>query len=370
MKELQIITAQPNDLYFNWQLRVQLHNLRKYGLSDKYTALVWKHNDRANKEVFQKEWDQLQRDYPEAKIVFYEDPSGELHRMIRMFNYIPLLRPWLLSNYFRENPELKEKAILYMDSDVVFTNKPNLDDLLVEGDDSCYLSDTKSYIAASYFDSKVKDVLPDQLEAYKRTDVLNDLMKEFGLTREDAELNEEGSGGAQYILKDIDAEFWQDVFSGCIKVLMNLRAVNRYYFENESKGFQVWCADMWSILFNLWKRGTSTYCPKEMDFCWATDPIAKWDKVQIYHDAGATSRNHDKAILFHKREAKYINNQGTPFEDDLSDVSKDYCSSNYVKEIIEAGRGRKKFTDTLKEFSPYIAHAPIEELQKISNNNH
>lgn len=336
MKELKIITAQPNDLYFCWQLRVQLNNLRKYGLSDKYTALIWHHDERVGKQVFFDEWNQLINDYPEANFVTYQDETGELHRLIRMINYIPLLRPWLLSKYFAENPELSDYAILYMDSDVVFTKKPNFDNLL--NDQTCYLSDTKSYIAASYFDSKEKDVLPEKLEAYKQIDVLNNLMKEFGLDRTDAVFNEDGSGGAQYLLKNIDAQFWQDVFQGCIKVLMNLRSVNRSYFENENKGFQSWCADMWSILFNLWKRQYNTSCPWEMDFCWATDPIGKWDQVQIYHDAGATSRNHDNAILFHKREQSYINNQRTPFEDNLDDVSDKYCSKNYVKEIQEAKR--------------------------------
>lgn len=348
MKELQIVTAQPSDKYFNWQLRVQLNNLRKYGLSDKYTALVWKHNDRANKETFEKEWDQLQKDYPEAKIIFYEDPSGELLRIIRVMNYIPLLRPWLLNKYFTDHPDLKEKAILYIDSDVVFTKKPDFESLI--HNNSCYLSDTKSYIGAAYFDSKIKDVLPDKLEPYKEIDVLDDVMKDFGLTRQIAEDNQEGSGGAQYLLKNINAEFWQDVFQGCIKVLMNLRHINRMFFENENKGFQSWCADMWSILFNLWKRGEKTVCPEEMDFAWATDKVEKWDKVQIYHDAGATSRNHDNAILFHKREHKYINNISTPFEDDLSDVSKDYCSSKYVEEIEQARINMYKEV----EFEPVI----------------
>jgi len=166
--------------------------------------------------------------------------------------------------------------------------------------------------------------------------VLEELLREFGLSRQIAVTNQEGSGGAQYLLKNIDAQFWQDVFSGCIKVLLNLRSVNRRFFENENKGFQSWCADMWSVLFNLWRRGYETQCPKEMDFCWATDRIEKWDQVQIYHDAGATSRNHDNVILFHKREPRYINNEGTPFEDDLSDVSNAYCSYNYTKEIQEA----------------------------------
>lgn len=347
-KDLKIISAQPNDLYFNWQLRVQLHNLRKYGLSDKYTALIWWHEDRKNKEVFLDEWNQLVNDYPEAEFKYYEDPSGELGRLIKVMNYIPLLRPWLLNKYFTDCPELKNKAILYMDSDVVFTKKPNLDNFLSEKDDICYLSDTRSYIAASYFDSKEKDVLPDKLEQYKQIDVLADLLKEFGLDKDVALLNEDGSGGAQYLLKNIDAKFWQDVFSGCIKVLLNLRGVNRRFFENENKGFQSWCADMWSILFNLWARSKPTKCPQEMNFCWATDPIAKWDQVQIYHDAGATSRNHDNATLFHKRELKYVNNEATPFEDDLSDVSDKHCSKNYVKEIQEADPDiRRKKYETL-----------------------
>jgi hypothetical protein len=351
MKELRIITAQPNDLYFCWQLRVQLHNLRKHGLSDKYTALIWHHDDRANKEVFFDEWNQLINDYPEAEFVTYEDKSGELQRLIKMMNYIPLLRPWLLSKFFTDRPEMKYRTILYMDSDVVFTKKPNFDRLLE--DNICYLSDTKSYIAASYFDSKDKDVIPELLKEYQDIDILEELVKEFGLTRIMAEEREEGSGGAQYLLKNIDAAFWQDVFQGCIKVLINLRSVNRRFFESENKGFQSWCADMWSILFNLWRRDIKTDCPWEMDFCWATDPIGKWDQVQIYHDAGATSRNVNNAILFHKREATYINNLRTPFQDDWSDVSDQYCSKNYVKEIQEANPAKKfirgKFNPELLE---------------------
>lgn len=336
MRELKIISAQPNDLYFNWQLRVQLYNLRKYGLSDRYHALIFKHNSRLNNEEFTEQWEALVRDYPEANFHFYSDPSGELLRMISQFNYIPLLRPWLLSEHFANHPQLKDDAILYMDSDVVFTKKPDFSRLL--DNDICYLSDTKSYISASYLDSKIADVKPEKLEAYKQIDVLDELMREFGLTRKVAEDNEEGSGGAQYLLKNITTEFWQKVFHGCIKVRMLLGSINRRFFESEDKGFQSWCADMWSILYNLWSEGRETECPIEMDFCWATDKIEKWKEVQIYHDAGATSRNHDEAILFHKREPDYVNNVKTPFRDDLSDVSSQHCSFFYAREIEEAGK--------------------------------
>jgi hypothetical protein len=339
MKQLQIITAQPNDRLFCWQLRVQLHNLRKYGLSDRYTALVWYHKDRTGGADFKREWDKLQLDYPEAKIVFYQDETGQLSYLIKQYSYIPLLRPWLLQKHFAANPQLKEDAILYMDSDVVFTKKPNFDRLL--DDNICYLSDTKSYIAASYFDSKIKDVLPDKIESYKQIDVLAEALEPFGLTRDIAVLNEQGSGGAQYLLKNIDAQFWQNVFSGCLAIRTNLRSVNRRFFENEDKGFQVWCADMWSILWNLWKLSYKTECPAEMDFCWATDMIEKWDKVQIYHDAGASTRPvREGHRLFHKRDIQYVNNLLTPFDEDLSYVSSEYCSKNYVQEIEEAG-GKK-----------------------------
>ena len=284
-RKLQFISAQPNDSYFIWQLQVQLANFREMGYSDKYTILVYKHNKRANNDEFTIEWAELIEKYPETTFKFYEDPTGHLHSMMQKYDYIPLIRPWLLSKLFLEKPELKDDAIFYCDSDIIFTKPLDFSSYL--DDDICYLSDTKSYISASYFDSKVKDVLADKLDIYKQIDVLDQLLNEFNLTREIAEKNEDGSGGAQYLLKNIDAKFWQDVFVGCIKVRMNLKSINRRFFESEDKGFQSWAADMWSVLFNLWSRGYETKCPKDLDFAWATDYIERWDQVYIYHDAGA-----------------------------------------------------------------------------------
>lgn len=337
-KKLHIITCQPSDKYFLWQLQVQLSNLKKYEMSNLCTVLVYKHNRRLNNEGFEKEWKELEDRFPEAKFVYYEDPSGDLHEMMGKAGYIPLLRPWLLAKHFKVHPELKDDAILYMDSDVVFTRKPDFSKLI--DNDICYLSSTKpnEYIAASYFDSKVKDVKENMKEQYQVIDVLDGLLQMFGLRREIAEENENNSGGAQYLLKNIDHLFWENVFKGCITTILYLRGINKRFFESEEKGFQSWCADMWSILFNLWKNKQQTACPKEMDFCWATDLITRWHEVQIYHDAGATSKRPIKEghRLFHKREANYIDNRSTPFEDDLSWVSQEYCSGNYVKEIEEA----------------------------------
>lgn len=335
-RELVFLSAAPNDRYFVWQYRVLLSNFRKYDLSHKVEVLIFKHRNRDRGEDFQEEWDQLIKDYPEAKFFFYEDDKRDLITTIEKVGYIPLLRPWLLYKHFSKYPELSKKAVFYHDSDICWTKKPDFLDALLD-DDICYLSDTRSYISAQYFDSKVKDVLPDKLEEYKTIDPLQEVLNPFNITREIAEKNQENSGGAQYLLKNIDAKFWEDVFKGCIYVRNSMSLLNRRYFENEDKGFQVWAADMWSVLWNLWARGLQTKCPPEMDFAWATDNISKWDRVYLYHDAGASTRPIKEGhLLFHKREHKYINNQASPLDEDLSFVSEEYCSKNYVKEIENA----------------------------------
>jgi len=334
-RNLSIISAQPNDSYFIWQLDVQLHNFRKYSYSDKARILVFKHSSRLNGEMFEDQWQSLQDKYPEAKFFFYEDPSGGLLQAMRTYDYIPLLRPWLLAKHFKEYPELSKDAIFYLDSDVVFTKYLDFSPFL--DDDICYLSNTTSYISAEYFDSKVKDVLPDKIDIYNQIDVLDGACSLVGVNRDIAVANQQGSGGAQYLLKNIDSTFWENVFAGCAKIRTYLRSINRRFFENEDKGFQSWCADMWSVLWNIWAKGMETKCPQELDFAWATDDISKWDRVYIYHDAGASTKPiREGHRLFHKRESRYINNEATPMEEDLSFVSEEYCSKNYVKEIQEA----------------------------------
>lgn len=339
MKELKIFSAQPNDFYFIWQLQIQLYNFRRLGLSDKYHILVWKHANRVNGDTYEREWSTLQARYPEAHFHYYEQQNNEVSNFIQSYNYIPLLRPWLLAKHFKLHPDLIGDAILYLDSDVIFTKEVDFSHLI--GDDTCYLSDTRSYIGYEYLDSKVKDVLPEKLEEYKTINPVEGLANLFPyLTRKDAIANDKGAGGAQYLLKNIDYTFWEDVFRKSIEVKLYFRGLNRKYFKDEDTGFQSWCADMWSVLYNLWKRNQKTECPPEMDFAWATDNIDKWDKVNIYHDAGAspTSIKYKETFhsLFYKRDHAYINNIRTPFEDDFSHISKEYCSYMYVQELKAA----------------------------------
>lgn len=100
---------------------------------------------------------------------------------------------------------MSDKAIFYCDSDILFTEKFDIQ-RFVE-DDICYLSDTINYIGAEYFDSRIKNVIPSKLEEYKSRDILNEVASLVGISRKVCEANEYDSGGAQYLLKNIDYLF-------------------------------------------------------------------------------------------------------------------------------------------------------------------
>lgn len=202
MKDLKFICAQPDDTYYTWQVHLWLESLKNIGHVDKAIVLIFtpKGRERNNK------WKQVIDLYPEAEFNFYND-EDDVSSLLGI--YIPVLRPYVLWRYFKENIEMSSKTIFYCDSDILFMPDFNIEEFL--NDDINYLSDTNSYINAKYFDSKIKDVLPEKLEEYKNRDVLEEICSIIGISREIAEKYNEHSGGAQYLLKNVDAYFWSKV---------------------------------------------------------------------------------------------------------------------------------------------------------------
>jgi hypothetical protein len=205
-------------------------------------------------------------------------------------------------------------------------------------DDVNYLSDTNSYINAKYFDSKVHQVLPEKLEEYKGRDVLAEIASVVGISREIAEANNDHSGGAQYLLKNVDSDFWSKVMNDCILIRTYLQQVNREFFKDENTGFQSWCADMWAVLWNIWVREKETRVVPELAFAWATDPITKLDTHTIFHNAGIVSETGNGYPAFYK--GKY--HMGTdPTKDPNLDAllnneeSKKYCTWFYATKLNE-----------------------------------
>lgn len=329
MKDLRFVCVQPDDTYFTWQVHLWLESLKEIGHSDKAIVLIYIPTDREKNA----KWQQIIDLYPEAEFHFYKD-QGELDKYLPI--YIPILRPWTLWKHFKANPELSNKAIFYCDSDVLFTKNFNVDDYTQ--DDICYLSDTNSYINATYFESKEKDVLPNKLEEYKTRDILGEVMSLVGVEKQVAYDNNEHSGGAQYFLKDVDATFWNKVMNDTLLIRTYLQKVNRDFFENESKGYQSWCADMWGVLWNLWFRGQETKVISEMNFSWATDPIERLEENTLFHNAGIVSPHNGTYNCFYK--GKY-HNGGDPTKDPHLDAvlndetSQKYCTWFYANKLKE-----------------------------------
>ncbi len=327
-RDLIFIQSIPCDTYYLWQTHMWLESLKEIGKSDKAISLVYTPKDRTRNP----KWDKLVEFYPEATFFFLTDEDN-IARFIPI--YIPIIRPYMLMKYFKLHPELKDKAVFYCDADILFTKSFNIDHLL--DDEICYVSDTNSYINASYFDSKIKDVKPDKLEEYKTRDVLGEAIGNVGSDRTTAEKYNLHSGGAQYLLKNIDEDFWNKCIGSTLGTRMYLQQVNASFFESENKGFQSWCADMWAVLWNIWIRGMETRVVPEMDFSWSTDGIDKLSKP-IFHNAGATGLKAGEIPIFYKSQYHTGIN---PFFDPSLEVlytdekTKTLCNWYYVSKMIE-----------------------------------
>jgi hypothetical protein len=328
MKDLKFVTVCPDHVYFTWQVHLWLESLKDIEQVDKAVVLIFIQSNRNKSDKWQKIIDL----YPEAEFHFYKDEQGHLNHYLSV--YIPVLRPFTLWKHFKKFPELSNKAIFYCDSDILFTKEFNINNFI--DDKVCYLSNTNSYINANYFESKIKDVLPDKLEEYKNRDVLAEIMSLIGLDKQVAIDNNEHSGGAQYLLKNVDAYFWNKVMNDCILIKTYLERVNKQFFENESKGFQSWCSDMWSVLWNIWLRDQEAKVVPEMDFAWSTDPISRLTTANILHNSGLTSNEYKGWKAFYK--GKYHSGADPTKDPHLDEVleseeTKKYCNWHYANEL-------------------------------------
>lgn len=345
MKQLHIISCFPDDNYFLFEVETYLTNLRKHNLSSKFRGLVLIPHDRKTLNPL---WLQLQDKFKESQFFFYKDEDGTLATHIKAINYIPLLRPWLLKKHFEEFPELENDCIMYTDSDIALTDTFNIDHLIQ--DETCYLSDISSYLNKEYVDSKVQVVEVNKLEQFKTFDVLDNMGKICGINREIIEKNNLNTGGAQYILKGINKDFWQNVYNSCLSMRPYLASLNQFFMkgsspnEKENNGYQSWCTDLFVVLYTLWRTNKETKTVKELDFAWATDPISKIKEVGIFHNAGASSEimelNGVKETIFFKSKLAYRNNILSPFSEKnyLDSITDKYCTYFYtqcIKEVKE-----------------------------------
>jgi hypothetical protein len=321
MKNLRYICVQPRILYYAWQVEVMINNFIKHGINPNNIDILiaWNPYDQTSSQENIDAWNKLSSNYNYVRFFFYEDTR------IKPIHYISSIRPNILKQHFLAYPELSDEAIFYHDCDIAFTKNPNWDKFL--NDNIWYLSDTNSYINYDYIISKGQDVYDKMCSIIGIDPIIPKLMNS-------------NSGGAQYIIKNLDSSFWEKVERDSEKLfyeiteLNNEKIVSNRHTVNPNEPsnsiyhpLQIWCADMWAVLWNAWLRGNETKIVPELDFSWGTDSIDRWDATTIFHNAGVTCSCGGQ---FYK--ANYIND--LPYNKSLR-ISNKYCSYNYYQEILE-----------------------------------
>lgn len=285
---MKVLYAQPEIVRFEWELEVSIKNLIDLGVKDIIILFASFDPSISNR---------LQEKYPSITIHRHEDLRTNKA-------YIPSIRPYLWWKFLEANPEMENEDFLYIDSDVIFREIPNID----KTDDSEWIgSDCSGYLSLPY------------IEGCKNgKNIAKRMMEIIGIDRKQVEDISDASIGAQVYVKRPKAAYWKKVYYDCVKMYD--------YFVLQDTNLQIWTAEMWSQIWNMPLFGYKPVVSKEFEFAWATDPIENWEKCKIYHNAGVTE---DREDLFFK--GKYVHE--TPFNDDLSFVNKDFCSYKYVEAI-------------------------------------
>jgi hypothetical protein len=301
---MKFICAQPAIDYYTWQVEVMLNNFLANGVNPEDIHIVCGYRTGVSDK-----WKKLAKHFKDVNFFFYLDDRYKP-------TYISSIRPHILYQHWLNNPELQNETVFYHDCDIVLSKTVDFNDLL--NDDKCYVSDTISYIGANYIRSKGEHYLN------LMTSIVN-INKDFVIDQE------KNSGGAQYILKNIPTEFWKKAYYDSETLYrMVTEQINKDKAVDPSiHEIQIWCADMWAVLWNLWFFDKNVEVTQNLSFSWATSGIQEWDKHMIYHNAGVTQ---DRKDLFFK--GAYINRN--PYEDVAKgEFSDKHCSSKYVEEILK-----------------------------------
>jgi len=320
MKNLRYVCVQPRLLYYAWQVEVMINNFIKHGINPNNIDILiaWNPNDLTSTPENKDPWDKLAAHYNSVRFFFYQDTRQQ------PIYYISSVRPNVLKQHFKAHPELESEAIFYHDCDIVFTQTPNWTPFL--NDKIWYLSNTNSYINYDYIMSKGQDVYDKMCKIAGIDPIIPKLMNS-------------NSGGAQYIMKGVNAEYWEKVEKDSEQLFYQITQLNeeKVILDRHTVNpgdpikppyhpLQIWCADMWAVLWNGWLLGNETKVVPEMNFSWATDPTKRWEETTIFHNAGVTGPGK------HFYKGQYQNILPYNIEDTFDEQ---FCSKLYFNEIKE-----------------------------------
>jgi hypothetical protein len=296
-----IIPTIPDKPYLLWQIELQAYNLYKLGLLKFFKPLV----GSITPSIYARQLKEKG-----IGIEFIKDTRVDK-------KYIPSIRPNLIKNFLKNNPEIKN--IFVIDQDVIFREFINIDSLLVG--DTWHCSDTISYIGSDYVKSKGE-------EQFKELCLIVGIDSDFLISKQ------KNSGGAQWIIKNSTFEFWDKVERDC-NTLYAYMINNEKKYKGDDYPIQKWCAEMWSLLWNSLMR-YDVKINKELEFSWASDSMNRYDKTKILHMAGIIDNRN--GTVFYKGE--FINK--SPFDLDMNQFiqNNNTCSKFYAELIKEYSQVR------------------------------
>jgi hypothetical protein len=337
---LIFVSAQPDSIYFHWQVELYLYQFAKHGpeIASRCYALLGYRGDQPSAGAQQLA---AKVKATGAHVFCYKDS-----RNLSVPNfYIPSIRPHLLKQFFAVHPELGTN-VFYHDSDIFLVRLPRFDLLLGDSDKINYVSDTISYIGYDYLKG-CADRYQAKHPELRTNDLIQTMCDCVGISAETVKANQAGSGGAQYLLKNVDAAFWIEAETACQTLYSTTANYDRDH-KIDSGGLQVWTADMWVVLWLVWKRGSTTQIHKELDFSWATYSVMDYHKYPIFHLAGITGDNckgkfYKGAYTNRNVITEYLKNKSL-----FDDIDKNSATYEYVALIKEYAEGLPAPDETKK----------------------
>jgi hypothetical protein len=341
---MKYISINTNTLSQIWEVELYVKNFIRFGVNPSDIIVVVKGQE--NEDLLQGFKDLLN---DKINVYYYCDTRVSTY-------YFLSFRPHILAKLFEEEPWLQNEQIFYHDSDIIFSDFPNLETLTK---DRTWLSDTNNYINYDYI-------------VQKGNTIADDLATICGISVEDIKSINHKSGGCQYVFDSVTSGFWKKVEHDC-ELMFNYLNLNRNRFEKEwielnndklvrfnnklytlnwipgcdwknntitidnvlyyevaYHEIQAHTADMWSVLYNLIFFKKDFELHDKLRFTWATDENKPFYKYLIYHNTGPQS---DKEGHFYKR----LYNYNKPWDSDLSYVSETSNSNYYIEEMRITG---------------------------------
>jgi len=307
------LSCQPAIPRYTWEVEVYLENFLSKGVPPQNIHVVLGFVKDINE--IPKDWVKLRNKYQSVCFFFYPDTRENN-------NYQPSLQAHILEKHWLHNQWLEKEIVFFHDADFIFTKPFDFTPFLA--DDIWYLSDTCSYIGANYIRSKGEIVLETMCE-------IAGLDKEFVISQEN------NSGGAQKLIKNVPTQYWKDAFDLQMRLWNEIPPISNKILKakkqlgQEYMVLQHWTMSMWAELWIAWKYGKETKVPKEFDFHFAIDNIDRWEERAFFHNAGVTGGN--QGIFF-----KGMFDNELPYGYEIENPNKNVTGWKYYELIQQVGK--------------------------------